>query len=89
MQNHRNQSAQDDTWIAGFDAKWQSRADSAERQAKSAAGLEVQVKHDMIYRTFPCIDMLGIDRSLSDCIVYTCRRLIDLSLIALYIHAGD
>ena len=29
--------------------------------------------------------MLAIDRSLSGCIVYTCRRLIDLSLVALYI----
>ena len=29
-----------------------------------------------------CIHMPAIDRSLSDCFEYTCRRLIDLSLIA-------
>ena len=31
-----------------------------------------------------CVYMPAIDRSLSDCIVYTCRRLIDLSPICRY-----
>ena len=35
------QSAQDDGWIDGFDEKWNRRADSAEKTAKRAAGLEV------------------------------------------------
>ena len=39
-----NQSAQDDSWIEGFDQRWLARADSAEKQAKSVAGLEVQVR---------------------------------------------
>jgi hypothetical protein len=38
-----NQSAQDDAWIKGFDQKWQAKADAAEKQAKAAAGLDVQV----------------------------------------------
>lgn len=37
-----NQSAQDDAWIARFDAKWKKRIRAAEQAAKSAAALDVR-----------------------------------------------
>ena len=39
----------------------------------------VEAAEYVIDISLPCIHMPAIDRSLSDCIVYTCRRLIDLS----------
>lgn len=38
-----SQSAQDDAWIARFDAKWKKRARAAEQAAKAAAALDVRL----------------------------------------------
>ena len=48
----------------------------------------VLIRKECVFDAVSRIYMPALDRPLFDCIAYTCRRLIDLSLIALHIHAG-